>query len=175
MKRQALCASVVAIALATIAVAQPPDLSGTWRLNRAASNIDPAAGLVSLGQGGAPNTLYISVAANNTVGIGSDINESQARLYRIGAESDIPMAPEATARLTTRWENGTLVAEGEQAARGSQPGLAVHEAFALGADRRTLTVTVTLTGADGPKTSTLVYEAITSAGPCTSWPTPCRP
>lgn len=174
MKRTVLCATLAALTCGVL-LAQTPDLSGTWRLNRPISKIDPGAGLVSLGQGGAPNTLYITMAANHTVGIGSDINESQSRLYRIDAESDIPMAPGATARVRTHWEKGTLVAEGQQAARGSQPGLTVRETFALSADRRALTVTVTITGAEGPKTSTLIYEAIASAGPCSSWPTPCRP
>lgn len=175
MIRTALCAALVTLAAGSAIVAQAPDISGTWRLNRGVSKIDPGAGLISLGQGGAPNTLYITVAANNTVGVGSDINESQSRLYRIDTDSDIPMAPEATARVRTRWDGGAMIAEGEQAARGSQPGVKLRESFALSADRKTLTVTVTMTGAEGAKTSTLVYEAITSAGPCSSWPTPCRP
>lgn len=175
MMRRAASVAVVVASTGWMVFAQTPDLSGTWRLNRDASTIDPAAGLASLARGGAPNTIYITAAANNTVAIGSDINESQSRLYRIGAESKIPMTQDAVATVTTRWNGGVLVAEGQQAARGSAPAMPLRETYALSADRKTLTVTVTITAPDGPHTSTMVFEALASPGPCSSWPTPCQP
>ena len=41
-------------------------------------------GITGLGAGGAPPTLYVSQAANGTVVVGSDINESGAKLYQVG-------------------------------------------------------------------------------------------
>jgi hypothetical protein len=66
--------------------AQAPDHSGTWRLNRDASQITKGAGLAGLGAGGAPPTLYIAQAANGTAVVGSDINESAAKLYQVSAK-----------------------------------------------------------------------------------------
>ena len=66
--------------------AQGPDHSGTWRLNKDASQIASGTGLAGLGAGGAPPTLYIAQAANGTAVVGSDINESGAKLYQVGAK-----------------------------------------------------------------------------------------
>ena len=81
------------LAIATLVVsnvilvhAQAPDHSGTWRLNREASQIAKGAGLTGLGAGGAPPTLYVAQAANGTAVVGSDINESAAKLYQVSAK-----------------------------------------------------------------------------------------
>ena len=73
----ALCASLDA---------QGRDHSGTWRLNKEASQIVSGAGIAGLGAGGAPPTLYIAQAANGTAVVGSDINESGAKLYQVSAQ-----------------------------------------------------------------------------------------
>jgi hypothetical protein len=80
---------VAAIVLAStvgVVTAQAPDHSGTWRLNREASQITKGAGLIGLGAAGVPPTLYITQAANGTAVVGSDINESAAKLYRVSAK-----------------------------------------------------------------------------------------
>jgi UDP-N-acetyl-D-mannosaminuronate dehydrogenase len=66
--------------------AQASDHSGTWRLNREASQITKGAGLTGLGAGGVPPTLYVAQAANGTAVVGSDINESAAKLYHVSAK-----------------------------------------------------------------------------------------
>jgi hypothetical protein len=84
MKRLAIAA---VLASSTILVyAQTPDHSGTWRLNRDASQITKGAGLTGLGAAGVPPTLYITQAANGTAVVGSDINESAAKLYQVSAK-----------------------------------------------------------------------------------------
>jgi len=84
MKRLAIAA---VLASSTILVcAQTPDHSGTWRLNRDASQITRGAGLAGLGAAGVPPTLYITQAANGTAVVGSDINESAAKLYQVSAK-----------------------------------------------------------------------------------------
>ena len=59
-----------------------------------------------------------------------------------------------------RWDGATMVAEGD----------ALKEVIALSADGQTLTIAVT----KGEATTTLSYGRVQSAGPCKSWPTPCR-
>jgi hypothetical protein len=126
--------------------AQTLDFSGTWKLNRSASQITGGAGINGLGAGGAPPTLYISQAANGTVVIGSDINESHARTFRL-------------AKGAIAQETG-----------------GVKETISIGADGRTLTVTVTAAApsSGNAATSTLIYTKVQSDDPCEKWPTPCR-
>ena len=125
--------------------AQTPDYSGTWKLNRTASQVSKGVGISGLGAGGAPPTLYISQAANGTIVIGSDINESHARTFKL-----------ATGALTS--ETG-----------------AVKESVSVSADGQTLTVQVVASPtADGAVASTLVYAKVQSEDPCEKWPTPCR-
>jgi hypothetical protein len=126
-------------------IAQAPDYSGTWKLNRTASQITKGTGISGLGAGGAPPTLYISQAANGTIVIGSDINESHARTFKL-----------AKGALTS--ETG-----------------GVKEAVTLSADGQTLTVQVVATpAAGGEAVSTLIYTKVQSDEPCEKWPTPCR-
>jgi hypothetical protein len=77
-----MAAVVMFVLSAVVAYAQAPDFSGTWKLNKQASQIATGAGLAGLGAGGAPPTLYVTHAANGNVVVGSDVNESQARLYQ---------------------------------------------------------------------------------------------
>ena len=143
-----LCVLCVLCAENASLVGQTPDYSGTWKLNRSASQITAGTGIAGLGAGGAPPTLYISQAANGTVVIGSDINESHARTFRV-----------ATSAITN--EAG-----------------GVKETLSMSADGQTLTVKVTATPAQGRAesvlTSTLVYTKVQSDDPCEKWPTPCR-
>ena len=109
--------------LASVVVgAQAPDHSGTWRLNRDASQITKGAGLTGLGAAGVPPTLYITQAANGTAVVGSDINESGAKLYRVsatglvlerdGTSEQLSLAPDGktlTVTVTAAAGSSTLV------------------------------------------------------------------
>ena len=110
---RALAASALLFASIGAAGAQSPDHSGTWRLNRGASQIASGVGLAPLGAGGAPPTIYVTQSANGTVVVGSDINESAAQLYRL-----------------TQGKGFMADREG------------VSERFSLSEDGKTLTVTV---------------------------------
>lgn len=168
---RALAAILVLAGLTVAPRAQSPDLSGTWKIARETSKISPGAGLVGLGGNtGTPGTLYITQAANGVVTIGSDINESQARLYRPGGTTTIAAAQGATLRLATRWDGRALVAEGGPAA--AAPSL--KERFVLSPDGKSLTVTVTAVAAAGEVTSSLVYTKAQAEPPCQHWPTPCK-
>ena len=170
---RAVCATGLAAAGLTAALeAQAADLSGTWKIAREASTIAVGAGLSGLGGNtGTPGTLYITQAANGVVTVGSDINQSQARLYRPGGTTTIPAAKGTTLSLATRWEGRALVAEGGP---GAAAAPSLKERFALSPDGRSLTVTITTTAAAGEMTSTLVYARAQTEPPCQNWPTPCR-
>ena len=167
--------ALVAAGLTAALEAQAPDLSGTWKITREASTITAGAGLSGLGGNtGTPGTLYITQAANGVVTVGSDINESQARLYRPGGTTAIAAVQGAALGLATRWEGRALVAEGGPGKAGAAATPSLKERFALSPDGRSLTVTITTTAAAGEMTSTLVYAKSQVEPPCQQWPTPCR-
>ena len=116
--------------LASIAAgAQTPDHSGTWRLNRDASQITKGAGLTGLGAGGIPPTLYVTQSANGTAVVGSDINESGAKLYQVsskglvlerdGTSEQLSLAPDGktlTVKIASAAGETTLVYTKKQTA-----------------------------------------------------------
>ena len=90
------------------AQAQIPDHSGTWRLSRDASQITKGAGLTGLGAGGLPPTLYVTQSANGTAVVGSDINESGAKLYQVSAKGLVLERDGTTERLALSGDGKTL-------------------------------------------------------------------
>jgi len=97
-------------------VAQAPDHSGTWRLNRDSSQITKGAGLTGLGAGGVPPTLYVTQSANGTAVVGSDINESAARLYQVSAKGLLLERDGTTELLSISPDRKTLTARISSAA-----------------------------------------------------------
>ena len=144
LRAAAVCIVCIVVGAAQSAGQKPPDFSGTWKLDRAASQITTGTGISGLGAAGAPNTLYISQAANGTVVIGSDVNESQARTFRIAGGAISSKGPEST------------------------------ESASVSADGQTLTITVVAARASGETRSTLTYKKTQGEDPCEKWPTPCR-
>ena len=115
--------------------------------------------------------LHITHAANGTVIVESQINESHARIFKPGSQTTTPMWPTGTIAATSRWDGRTLVSEGSQ--ESTAGAVRVKEAFAMSADGQTLTVTVTV-GEDATTPSTLVYTRQPAAESCKAWPTPCK-
>jgi hypothetical protein len=162
MNNAFICLAALLLSTGATAVAQAPDFNGWFRLNKATSQVTAGVGLAGLGQGGAPHTLFITQAANGTISVGSDINESQSRLYRVNGDSALPAGQGHgdLIRIKSRRDGGAIVAE----------GAGLKETLALSADGQTLTISV----AARPGTTTLVYNRMQRAEPCTAWPTPCR-
>ena len=96
--------------------AQAPDHSGTWRLNRDASQIAKGAGLTGLGAAGVPPTLYITQAANGTAVVGSDINESAAKLYQVSAQGLVLERDGTSEQLSMAADGKTLTVKVSSAA-----------------------------------------------------------
>jgi imidazolonepropionase-like amidohydrolase len=100
------------------------------------------------------------------------MNTSHARTYRLDGEGVTPLAA-GELRLRSRWEGGSLVAEGTDTS--SQGG--VRETLSLGAAGQQLVVAITRTspGSEGTaRTAKLVYERVERELPCTEWTTPCK-
>jgi outer membrane protein assembly factor BamB len=146
------------------------DVSGTWKLDAARSTVSSAT-LPGLIKSGAPQVLHVTHAANGTVLVESQINESHARVFKPGSATTTPMWPTGTVTATSHWEGRTLVSEGSQDGGGAKTPL--KEVFALGGDSSTLTVTVTFGGPEKSE-SIFVYTRATSVGSCKTWPTPCK-
>jgi hypothetical protein len=99
--------------------AQARDHSGTWRLNREASQITKGAGITGLGAGGAPPTLYVAQAANGTAVVGSDINESGAKLYQVSGKGLLLERDGTTEQLSLSADGKTLTVQVSSAAGSS--------------------------------------------------------
>lgn len=147
------------------------DLSGTWKLDPARSTVSTAT-LPGLIKAGAPQVLHLTHAANGTVVIESQINESHARVFKPGSTTTTPMWPTGSITAMSRWDGRELVSEGTQ--ESTAGAIRVRESFSLSADRRTLTVDVTFGEAADKSVSTLVYTRTNSVGSCKTWPTPCK-
>jgi len=167
-----LLSGTLIVAWAATAAAQTPDLSGTWTLDAGSSRVTSAT-LGGLIKAGAPETLHITHAANGTVVVESQVNESQSRLYVPNAKTTTPVVPSGSITMTTRWDGRKLVSEGFQESLGGEP-VAVKEVFAVGADTRTLTIEISTTVGGTTAASTLVYVPSSGVQPCQKWPTPCK-
>jgi outer membrane protein assembly factor BamB len=146
------------------------NLSGTFKLDAARSTVSTAT-LPGLIKAGAPQVLHVTHAANGTVIVESQINESHARLFKPGQKTSTPMWPTGSISATSRWEGRSLISEGNQ--EGGSAAIPLKEVFALSDDGKTLTVTVTFNGPEKSET-TLVYARTDSVGSCKTWPTPCK-
>ena len=167
--------ALACVVAASVLQAQAPDFSGTWRLDDAKSTIVATAGFVGLISAGVPKTLHITQPANGSVVIESQVNEAHVRIYKPGLETSTPAGQGGTVTMTTKWSGQVLMSDGAMKAPNGDT-TSVREAVSLSADRKILTIEVTLSaGAAGkPSSSTLVYSRITDVGGCETWPTPCK-
>ncbi len=168
-----IASTVGVLAFATAAlVGQAPDLSGTWKLDPASSQMVATAGFTGLISAGAPSMLHITQPANGTLVVESQINEAHVRIYKPGAQTSTPAGQGGAVTMTTKWEGRVLVSEGALKAPNGDV-TTVREALSISADGNVLTVQIATTAAV-PAASGLVYRKVTNVGPCESWPTPCK-
>ncbi len=153
-------------------VAQAPDLSGTWVLDKANSQVVATAGFTGLISAGAPATLHITQPANGSLVVESQINEAHVRIYKPGGQTSTPAGQGGAVTMTTKWEGRTLVSDGAMKAPNGDT-TTVREVLSISADGKVLTVQITTTAAE-KAASSLVYTRVTGVGPCESWPTPCK-
>jgi hypothetical protein len=178
MKRTTVCAAVLVVMAGTASVlAREPDLSGTWSLEANRSSINAAAGLAGLIAAGAPDRLHITHAANGTLTVESEINESQARIYIPGDKTSTLVFVGGAGKITmvSRWENQSLVSEGRREfASSSATATDVKEILTISDDEQILEIEIFTKGGDGTSESRLIYTRTQALGPCQSWATPCK-
>ena len=160
-------------AVATLQAQAPPNLSGTWKLDEARSQIVATAGITGLISAGAPKTLHITQPANGSIVIESQVNEQHVRIYKPGRETSTPAGQGGAVTMTSKWVGTSLESVGAMKAPNGDT-TSVREVLALSADGKSLTVGVTTEGAPGKASSALLYTKITDVGPCETWPTPCK-
>lgn len=153
-------------------VAQTPDLSGTWVLDRAKSQVAASAGFTGLIAAGAPGMLHITQPANGGVVVESQINEAHVRIYKPGGQTSTPAGQGGAVTMTTKWDGRALVSDGAIKAPNGDT-TTVREVLSLSADGKVLTVRISTTAAE-TAASALVYTRVTSVGGCETWPTPCK-
>jgi len=156
--------------LLVLAQSAAPEIAGTWNLDAGRSRVTNEVGWPGLIGAGPPERIHVTQAANGTVVIESEINESHARIYKPGGKTSAPVAQTSTLTMSSQWEGRTLSAEGNLIPP-SGATVAVKEAIALSDDGLALTVQISA----GANASTLVYTRTESVEPCEKWPTPCKP
>jgi len=160
--------------LLVLAQGAVPDLSGTWKLDPSRSRVSTETGWPGLIGAGAPDRLHITQAANGTVVVESEINESHARIYRPGGRSSTPVAQTSTITMTSRWEGRALASEGRLTPPSGDPSV-VKERLALSEDGEMLTVEISTAAPGRTNPSTLIYVRTDVVDPCEKWSTPCKP
>lgn len=153
-----------------LASSSAPDLSGTWKLDAGRSRISTEVGWPGLIGSGAPEKLHITHAANGTVVIESEINESHARIYKGGGTTVTPVAQTGRITMASSWDGRSLRVEGTLTPPSGEPSQA-RETLTVSEEGLSLTVEISAAGA----TSFLTYTRTEGVDPCEKWPTPCKP
>jgi hypothetical protein len=146
---------------------QTVDLTGTWKLDAARSRLSDGVLYAGLIRSGTPQTLHVTHAANGTVVVESQINESHSRIYKPGEKTTTPVGPSGSITMTSKWDGRALVAEGNL-------DVPIKESLTLSPDGKTLTIVIELAAASGKISSTFTYNKTDSVGTCRTWPTPCK-
>ena len=150
----------VALIVAALPLLQQTDFSGYWAHDAAASRVESSAVLAGLAGGGAPENLLISQARNGTLVIESRHNPSQARVYRIGGDSEVlaPGEQGGMMMVSTRWQESALATEGSREAGGGM--LRVRELISLTDGGETLVLEATIATPEGEASNRLVYRRV---------------
>ncbi len=171
MQRTVILAAILALigAPAAFVSAQGTDFSGTWQLDRDASDIPEGRGGGGGGGGGrgrggfgamTAETLMISQSEASVTIEQSQGNRSQRVEYALdGTETTIEQG-RGTLTVTASWDGGTLVTSGTQemeTPRGNV-SLELTELRTLSADGQTLVIESTRGTPRGERTMTLVYR-----------------
>ena len=143
-----------------------PALSGSWKLDTAASAIESDAPFAGLIPKGAPPWLFVTQAANGSVIVESPVNASQSRFYRPGSPTTTNISG-GSINMTSSWTATALVSEG-RISPSSGGTIAVKESLSRDGDALVVEITA------GEKTSKLRYIRLAEVGPCTTWANPCK-
>jgi len=148
--------------------AQDTDFSGSWTLDRDASDIPQGRGGGGGGGRGGfgarlADTLVITQSASTLTIQQSGDDRSQTVEYALdGSETAIEQGRGGVLTVTATWDGGTLVISGSQeleTPRGNF-SISLNELRTLSADGQTLVIESTRGTPRGERTTTLVYRSI---------------
>ena len=153
--------------------AQDTDFSGSWTLDRDASDIPQGRG----GRGGGggrggrggfgarpADTLVITQSVSTLTIQQSGDDRSQTMEYALdGSETTIEQGPGGVLTVTATWDGGTFVISGSQELETPRGNFAItlNELRTLSADGQTLVIESTRGTPRGERTMTLVYRKTT--------------
>lgn len=165
-----LVGALAATAVAT-ALAQPPDFSGSWRLDRDASVLPerPEGGRRGIGRllgrgeqavRGPADTLVLTQTPDTLFVEQRRDDGSRTMRYRLDGSSSVNPMPRGELTTTSRWDGATIVTEGTQDIPRLLRDISIQltERRSLSADGRTMTVESTRTMPSGALAMTLVYR-----------------
>lgn len=138
---------VAVLASAPVAVAQKPDIAGTWKLNPAKS--DGGKGVPS------DTTIRIRVEGPEAWFITTVHGETITMQYNTEGQERVNRTPDATFTSTVRWEGNTLV--GVHDVKAPDWRLTQRDRITWSADSRTMTV-VRIGAGPQQRDQKLVYE-----------------
>lgn len=161
--RRAIGLTFVFLSICAPVLAQRPDFSGTWHLDRGASEITTGDGLAGLGDP-APENLYITQRGNGAVIISTRIRGAEARAYQMGGETWVAAPPPGDDRflIRSRTRGLSMISEGTGEIDGEI--VSVREVMTMDPRGDTLALEVTTTRSSGPATNKLIYRRVGGGG-----------
>ena len=158
MRRTLLLLTLAALLPAT-AIAQTPDLSGTWKINLIKSDAPPQ------GRGGQQMDmsnlmLTITQTAEMITMVQTGMGPERTITYYLDGRESTNAAMRGEMKSTSKWDGEQLVTEGT--ATGQSPNgpvtMTIKETRSLSEDGKTLTVSTTTDTPMGVRTRKTVFE-----------------
>ena len=162
----ALVAFALAAGTGTPVLAQGTDFSGTWHLDRDASEF-PRFGRGGGGGGrgggrggGAAATVVITQSADALTMEQQTEQGARTLTYRLDGSESTNSGPRGELVTTSRWDGATLVTEGTMSLSTPRGDFSLDsvEHLSLSGDGQTLTIESTRTARFGDMVTTLVYR-----------------
>ncbi|MBZ5694766.1 MAG: hypothetical protein LAN36_05340 [Acidobacteriia bacterium] len=133
----------------------PPNLSGTWKLNLTKSNFGQMPGPASQIDTIADNEPSIKIATDQKGGMMGDMNISTS-LTTDGKETTSKGMGDSEVKSTARWEGNSLVINSKVDFQGSP--VTIKDSYTLSADGKTLTEVTHAESTMGNFDTTSVYD-----------------
>jgi len=157
MKNRTLLLTAMFVGIASLASAQTPDFSGSWELDREASQINTLDGLTSFNNH-APDRLYITQTRDGNLIMATREPGAQPRTYVFGGETWLPAPddPNQKMMMQSRVRGLSLVTQGYTRVDGQT--ISLQEILAINQYGTILTLRVTTSRGDESETNNLIYK-----------------
>ena len=133
----------------------PPNLSGTWKLNISKSDFGAIPGPASQTDTIDDSEPSVKIAEDQKGGMMGDLNITTA-ISTDGKETTSKGMGDAEVKSTAHWEGGTLVVNSKTSFQGSD--ITIKDSYSLSSDGKTLTEKTHVESGMGNFDSTSVYD-----------------